>query len=69
MSIGFQVCWVELRFNASPPLLHYQLFIIVIVRETVNADSSVSFEQDYFKILCIFFVILVAGAGFEPFVG
>ena len=53
-AVGFQVCWVELRFNAPPPLLHYQLFIIVIVRETVNADSPVSFEQGYFKILCIF---------------
>ncbi|GEM_PF-5818630 len=36
------------------PAIFFHMFIIVIVRETVNADSPVSFEQGYFKILCIF---------------
>lgn len=41
------------------------MLLIVTAGQIVNADSPVSFEQGYLKSY-VLFVILVAGAGFEP---
>ena len=65
-AVGFQVCWVELELSGISSPLPYSVVVYCYRGQTVNADSPVSCGQGYFKILWSLFVILVAGAGFEP---
>ena len=68
-AVGFQVCWVELELSGFSSPLQSSDVVYCYRGQTVNARSPVSFEQGYFKILWSLFVILVARADFEPFVG